>query len=133
MWHRLLAHILLLFALAYALSPLLVLAGDILGGRLPFSYSYELVELGPKGARIAILLTYTGAVPIRDYTLRVEPVCQGCRPGLASGAELKQGDTLRVEVEVAEGFPAVHVEFEGLVAGLYRLRASASIGGGAGA
>ncbi len=132
MWPRLLAHILLLSALAYALSPLLALAGSVLGGRLPVSYSYQLVEARPEGARVAILLTYTGPVPIRDYTLRVEPVCQGCKPGLASGAVLKPGDTLRVEVEVASGFSAVQVEFEGVVAGLYRLRASARIGGGAG-
>jgi len=132
-WHRLLVHVLLLLTLAYALSPLVEMAGEILEGRLPVSYSYELAEVQPGRARIAILLTYTGPVPIRDYTLRVEPLCQGCKPGLASGAELKRGDTVRLEVEVAGAFSEAQVEFEGLVAGLYRLRASTRVRGGAGA
>lgn len=128
---RLLAYIAILLVSVYALSPFIVLGSQIIGGRLPITYRYDVVGAeGPGKVRIAVTIGYLGEVPIKDYSLRVEPYCYNCTPLVKSGDVLSPGNTVQFELDISPEVRGARLEFAGSLAGFYRFKLAYNLTGG---
>ncbi|AKG38329.1 MAG: hypothetical protein ACP5IE_04720 [Infirmifilum sp.] len=133
MWLKLLALVISFFAIVYTLSPLVLLLNHLRGGGRIVLFSYTVLGVKPSGkTQIEITFTYTGPIPIHEYSLSIKPYCLTCVPVTREGKILNPGDSIRAVLELDSTTSRIEFTFSGSLAGIYRFKISYNFTGGVG-